>query len=67
MFLLCVVVGDLIPGLVGEVCVILLCVLVGDLIPGLVGKVCVLIVHPCWQPDSGSCRQGMCSRCLSAT
>ena len=43
----------------------LLCVLVGDLIPGLVGKVCVLAVCPCRRPDSGSCRQGVCSRCVS--
>ena len=37
-----------------------LCVLAGDLIPGLVGKVCVLIAYPCWRPDFGSCRQGVC-------
>ena len=42
-----------------------LCVLVGDLIPGLVGKACVLVVCPCWRPDFGSFRQGVCSRCVS--
>ena len=64
MSLLCVLVGDLIPGLVCKACV-LLCVLVGNLIPGLVGKVCVLVVCPCRRPDSGSCRQGVCSHCVS--
>ena len=39
--------------------------LVSDLIPGLVGKVCVLAVCPCRRPDSGSCRQGVCSCCVS--
>ena len=65
MFSLCVLAGDLTLGLVGKVCVFLLCVLAGDLILGLVGKVCALIVCPCRRPDFESCRQGVCSHCVS--
>ena len=43
----------------------LLCVVVGDLIPGLVGEVCDPFVCPSRRPDSGSCRQGVCSHCAS--
>ena len=61
----CILAGNLILGLVDKVCVFSLCVLADDLISGLVGKVCVLIMCPCWQPDSGSCRQGVCSHYVS--
>ena len=60
MFSLCALVGDLISGLVGKVCVLIVCPCWQSDFRFCRQGVCVLVVCPCWQPDSGSCRQGVC-------